>query len=72
MSDRKETIEKELFELINEDIEDALMFITGCFVGLMTGYLKSRGHEHDCDIRINGGENCDITIHKPKDSTCES
>lgn len=46
---------------------DALAVITGAFVSLTLAVVKNAGHSVEGDLRIDGGENRDITIHAPKD-----
>ena len=40
--------------------------LTGCFVSLTLEVLRRKGHVPDGDIKINGGDQRDITIHPPK------
>lgn len=65
-TDVQKNFEEALLALVDESPSEALSVITGCFVSLTLGLLRSRGHEPDGDIKIDGGENRDITIHAPK------
>ena len=46
---------------------DVLAVITGCFVGLTVELLRRAGHDVTQPIKIDGGQQRDITIHPPKD-----
>lgn len=62
----EKNFEKALLELAGEDVETALTFLTGCFVSLVLEVLRRKGYETDGDIKIDGGDQRDITIHAPK------
>lgn len=47
-------------------VTDVLAFITGVFVGLTLELVRREGHDVDKEIRIDGIEQRDITIHAPK------
>ena len=47
-------------------VTDVLAFITGVFVGLPLELVRREGHDVDKEIRIDGVEQRDITIHAPK------
>ncbi|VWC53845.1 hypothetical protein BLA9940_02108 [Burkholderia aenigmatica] len=47
-------------------VTDVLAFITGVFVGLTLELVRREGHDVDKEIRIDGVEQRDITIHAPK------
>ncbi|WP_244255654.1 hypothetical protein [Burkholderia vietnamiensis] len=47
-------------------VTDVLAFITGAFVGLTLELVRREGHDVDKEIRIDGVEQRDITIHAPK------
>lgn len=47
-------------------VTDVLAFITGVFVGLTLELVRRKGHDVDKEIRIDGVEQRDITIHAPK------
>lgn len=51
---------------IDENPSDALVVITGAFVGLVVAAVRDNGHEPDLEIHIDGGRERDITIHPPK------
>jgi ketosteroid isomerase-like protein len=48
------------------DIQDVLALLTGAFVSLTLEMLRREGHEPTGAIRLDGGENRDITIHESK------
>lgn len=62
----EKNFEKALLELASEDISTALSVLTGCFVSLTLEVLRRKGHVPDGDIKIDGGDQRDITIHPPK------
>ncbi|WP_131753553.1 hypothetical protein [Burkholderia vietnamiensis] len=47
-------------------VADVLAFITGAFVGLTLELIRREGHDVNKEIRIDGVEQRDITIHAPK------
>lgn len=58
-----EAIERALEEA---PVADVLQLITGVFVGLTVELLRREGHDPNTEIRVDGGERRDITIHAPK------
>lgn len=52
-----------LMDLIDESPTQALSIITGAFVSLAINAVDSLGGDSSKDIRIDAGENRDITIH---------
>lgn len=62
----EKNFEKALLELASEDASTALSVLTGCFVSLTLEVLRRKGHVPDGDIKIDGGDQRDITIHPPK------
>lgn len=62
----EKNFEKALLELAAEDVSLALSVLTGCFVSLTLEVLRRNGHVPDCNIKIDGGDQRDITIHAPK------
>lgn len=62
----EKNFEKALLELAGEDVGTALSVLTGCFVSLTLEVLRRKGHLPDGDIKIDGGDQRDITIHPPK------
>ncbi len=62
----EKNFEKALLELAGEDVSTALSVLTGCFVSLTLEVLRRKGHVPDGDIKIDGGDQRDITIHPPK------
>jgi hypothetical protein len=65
----EDALEQAFINLVEADVEKALILVTGMFVGLTKEYSKRRGYDTDCDIKIDGGTGRDITIHKPKQPT---
>ena len=61
-----EKLENALLELVRDDASAALSVLTGLFVSLTIEVLRRQGHVPDVEIRIDGGDQRDITIHKPK------
>jgi len=59
----EKNFEKALLELAGEDVSTALSVLTGCFVSLTLEVLRRNGHVTDGDIKIDGGDQRDITIH---------
>lgn len=55
-----------LMELAERSAADALSIATGVFVSLTLSAMRSAGHDDSEEIRIDGGENRDITIHAAK------
>lgn len=66
MADPTATFEKALTRMIERSPAEALSIVTGAFVSLTLSLLRAQGHEPDGEVRINGGENRDITIHAAK------
>lgn len=62
----EKNFEKALLELASENLSTALSVLTGCFVSLTLEVLRRKGHVPDGDIKIDGGDQRDITIHPPK------
>ena len=46
--------------------QDVLALITGSFVGLTCELIRRQGLEVNKEIKIEGGDQRDITIHAPK------
>lgn len=67
----EKNFEKALLELAGEDVGTALSVLTGCFVSLTLEVLRRKGHVPEGDIKIDGGEQRDITIHPPKTPNAE-
>lgn len=61
-----EHFEDALIAMVQVSQKDALAIVTGSFVGLTLELLRRQGHTPDGDIRIDGGEQRDVTIHAPK------
>lgn len=64
----KEQLEDGFVALIEEDTEAALQLVTGMFVGLTLEYVRRRGADTNCDIKIDGCGQRDITIHAAKET----
>jgi hypothetical protein len=62
----EQNFEKALLDLAGEDVSLALSVLTRCFVSLTLEMARRNGHEPDGDIKINGGDQRDVTIHAPK------
>ena len=62
----EQNFEKALLDLAGENVSLALSVLAGCFVSLTLEMLRRNGHEPDGDIKIDGGDQRDITIHAPK------
>ncbi|MBU9502881.1 hypothetical protein KTE68_22275 [Burkholderia multivorans] len=52
--------------LDDASVTDVLAFVTGVFVGLTLELVRRAGHDVNKEIRIDGVEQRDITIHAPK------
>lgn len=64
---KSEQLEKLMFELAGEDVNEALKVSAGLFVGLYVAYLERTGSDINKAINIEGGEGQrNITIHAPK------
>jgi hypothetical protein len=62
----EKAFERALLDLAGEDLPTALSVLTGCFVSLTLEMVKRAGHDTDRDIKVDGGDQRDITIHAPK------
>lgn len=62
----RKRVEDAMDALAREEPALALSIATGVFVSLILNYTRSAGHDPDCDIRVDGGTNRDITVHAPK------
>jgi len=62
----EKNFEKALLDLAGENVSLALSVLTGCFVSMTLEVLRQKGHVPDGDIKIDGGDQRDITIHPPK------
>lgn len=47
-------------------VSDVLSILTGAFVGLTVELVQRQGHDASKEIKVDGGNNRDITIHAPK------
>lgn len=66
MTKATDNFEAAILGLVDEDPAQALSILTGVFVSLTLSLLRNEGHEPIGDVRIDGGDNRDITIHAPK------
>lgn len=48
-------------------VSDVLSVLTGAFVGLAVELVRRHGHDDIQEIKVNGGQQRDITIHAPKE-----
>lgn len=48
-------------------VSDVLSILTGAFVGLTVELVRRQGHDVNKEIKVDGGDNRDITIHAPKE-----
>ncbi|HDR8991461.1 hypothetical protein [Burkholderia vietnamiensis] len=48
-------------------VSDVLSVLTGAFVGLAVELVRRHGHDVIQEIKVNGGQQRDITIHAPKE-----
>lgn len=58
-----QTIEEDLDEL---PVSDVLSVLISAFVGVTLAVCKQQGHDTNLPIKIDGGEQRDVTIHPPK------
>lgn len=56
-------------QICQRDPAMALQVATGAFVSLLLSYMRARGFETDGEIRVDGGDERDITVHAPKHPT---
>lgn len=61
-----ECFQTALLDMLENDYAATLSIVTGTFVSLTMEVLRRNGHESDGEIRIDGGENRDVTIHARK------
>lgn len=52
--------------LDEEPVADVLSIITGTFVGLVVSMVQKNGHNPNEQIKVDGGNSRDITIHAEK------
>lgn len=48
-------------------VADVLALLTGAFVGLTLEVVRRQGHDVNKEIKVDGGQQRDITIHAPKE-----
>jgi hypothetical protein len=49
-------------------VSDVLSILTGSFVGLTVELVRRQGHDVSKEIKVDGGDNRDITIHAVKEA----
>ncbi|AAQ54967.1 hypothetical protein Bcep22_gp34 [Burkholderia phage Bcep22] len=47
-------------------VSDVLSILTGAFVGLTVELVRRQGHDVNKEIKVDGGNQRDITIHASK------
>lgn len=47
-------------------VSEVLSVLTGALVGLSVELVRRKGHDISKEIRLDGGDQRDITIHPPK------
>lgn len=52
--------------LREEATSDVLSMLTGAFVSLTVEVVRREGYDVNRDIKVDGRENRDVTIHAPK------
>ncbi|WP_310643439.1 hypothetical protein [Limnohabitans sp.] len=52
--------------LVDESPEKAMSFLASNFVGLILAMIEIKGGDVSNEIKINGGDSRDITIHAKK------
>ncbi|RQV20618.1 hypothetical protein DF039_12300 [Burkholderia cenocepacia] len=52
--------------LAETPVTEVLAFVTGVFVGLTVELVRRQGHDVNMEIKVDGGQQRDITIHAPK------
>jgi len=52
--------------LLNVPASEVLSILTGAFVGLTVELVRRQGHDATQEIKIDGGDNRNITIHAVK------
>jgi hypothetical protein len=52
--------------LAEAPVADVLAVLTGAFVGLTVELVRREGHDVNKEIKVDGGDQRDITIHAPK------
>lgn len=52
--------------LAEASVTEVLAVVTGVFVGLTVELVRRQGHDVSKEIKVDGGQQRDITIHAPK------
>ncbi len=52
--------------LAEAPVTEVLAVVTGVFVGLTVELVRRQGHDVNKEIKVDGGQQRDITIHAPK------
>ena len=67
MSNSLEKMSAAISKALDEcPVSEVLTVLTGCFVGLTVELVRRNGHDINKEIKVDGGEQRDITIHAPK------
>lgn len=68
MSAAIEQLGRAIEEALDEaPLSDVLSILTSAFVGVTLAVCKQQGHDTNLPIKIDGGEQRDVTIHPPKE-----
>lgn len=57
--------------LDEEPALDVMSVLAGAFIGLTVELVRRQGHDVTKEIKVNGGQHRDITIHPPKEPTTD-
>lgn len=66
MIDAEQRYVDAITDIAKKDLAAALQLATGTFVSLLLAVMDLYGHDTDKEIKVDGGENRDITVHAPK------
>ena len=67
--DLQDRIGDVMMELARQRPTEALSIITGVFVSLVVAFVDANGDDPQKEIKINGGDRRDITIHAAKEKS---
>lgn len=67
MSNYEEAATSALDALIDESPQKALVFLISNFVGLAAAIVETQGGDGDEEIKFDGGDARNVTIHAAKD-----
>lgn len=71
-SEAAERFESAIVDMVGIDYAGTLSLVTGVFVGLALEVLRRNGHNPEGEVRIDGGESRDVTIHAAKSAPAAS